>query len=85
MVNIFGDSIASGSGKKVVTAVAKYKDYIDEIRQSYELGFTPYRLDKNEWGIYVTPIRVYDGGGKCTGPCCHDGGYQSIYCNGYRK
>ena len=33
---------------------------MDEIQQSYELGFTPYRLHKNQYGIYVTPIRVYD-------------------------
>ena len=47
--------------KKVVVTVGKFKDYIDEIRQSYELGFTPYRLHMNKYGIFVTPIRVYDG------------------------
>ena len=44
MVNVFGDSIASGPEgvmKKVVTTVGKYGDYITEIRQSYELEFTP--------------------------------------------
>ena len=46
MVNVFADSIASGSGnlqvvKKVVVTAGKFKDYIDEIQQSYELGFTP--------------------------------------------
>ena len=33
---------------------------MNEIQQSYQLGFTPYRLHKNQYGIYVTPIRVYD-------------------------
>ena len=47
--------------KKVVVTVGKFKDNIDEIQQSYELGFTPYRLHKNENGVFVTPIRVYDG------------------------
>ena len=41
--------------------MGKFGDYIDEIQQSYELGFTPYRLHTNEVGTYVTPIRVYDG------------------------
>ena len=66
MVNIFGGSIASGQGnlqvvKKVVVTVGKFKDCIDEIQQSYVLGFTPYRLHKNADGTFVTPIRVYDG------------------------
>ena len=30
--------------KKVVVSKDQYKDYIGEIRQSYELGFTPFRL-----------------------------------------
>ena len=47
--------------KKVVVTVGKFKDYIDEIQQSYVLGFTPYRLHKNVDGTFVTPIRVYDG------------------------
>ena len=66
MVNVFGDSIASGPGnlqmvKKVIVTVGKFKDYTDEIQQSYELGFTTYRLHKNEDGIFVTPNHVYDG------------------------
>ena len=66
MVNQFGESARSGSGnlqmvKKVVVTKGKYKDYTDEIRQSYELGFTPFRLHTNTVGTYVTPIRVYDG------------------------
>ena len=65
MVNVFGDSISRGSGnlqevKKVVVTVGKFKDYIDEIQRSYELGFTPYRLHKNVDAVFVTPIRVYD-------------------------
>ena len=66
MVNVFGESVGSGSVdfqlvKKVVTTVCKFGDYIDEIRQSYEPVFTPYRLDTNSDGTFVTPIRVYDG------------------------
>ena len=44
--------------KKVVTTVGQFGDYIDEVRQSYELGFTPYRLHTNS---VVTHILVYDG------------------------
>ena len=66
MVNVFGDSIASGPGnlqvvKKVVVTEGKFKDYWNEIQQSYELGVTPYRLHKNTDGTFVTPIRYYDG------------------------
>ena len=66
MVNVFGKSVESGSGnlqmvKKVVVSTGKYKAYTNEIRQSYELGFTPYRLHTNTVGTYVTHIRVYDG------------------------
>ena len=62
MVNVFGGGIASGSGnlqvaKKVVVTVGRFKDYSDEIQQSYVLGFTPYRLQKNVDGTFVTPIR----------------------------
>ena len=39
--------------------VGKYKDYIAEIRQSYELGVTPYRLHTNVDGTFLTPIREY--------------------------
>ena len=65
MVNIFGDSIASGPegnlqvAKKVVAPVGRFRDYIDEIQQSYELGFTLYRLHTNSNGTFVIPIRVY--------------------------
>ena len=64
MVNVFGDSVASGQGnlqmvKKVVVTKGKFNDYSDEIRQSYELGFTPYSLHTNVDGVFVTPIRVY--------------------------
>ena len=66
MVNVFGDSIATGSGnlqvaKKVVATVGLCKDYMDEIQQSFELGFTPYRLHTYVEGSFVTPIRVYSG------------------------
>ena len=67
MGNVFCDSIASGPEgnlqvvKKVVTTVGRFGDYIDEIQQSYELGFAPYRLHTNSDGTFVIPIRVYDG------------------------
>ena len=66
MVNVFGDSVASRPGnlpmaKKVVVTKGKFKDYVDEIRQNYELGFTPYRLHTNSDVTFVTPIRVYSG------------------------
>ena len=67
MVNVFGDSIAGGPEgnlqvvKKVVTTAGRYGDYIDEIWQSYELGFTPYRLHANVDCTFVTPIRTYAG------------------------
>ena len=66
MVNVFGDSIASGSEgnlqvvKKVVTTVGQFKDYYAEIQQSYVLGFTRHRLHTNVDGTFVTPIRTYD-------------------------
>ena len=47
--------------KKVVTTVSRFGNYTAEIRQSYELGFTPYRLHTNVDGTFVTPIRTYDG------------------------
>ena len=47
--------------KKVFTTVGRFGDYIDEIQQSYELGFTPYILHTNSDGTFVTSIRVYDG------------------------
>ena len=66
MVNVFGDSTVSRPGnlqvvKRVVVTEGKFKDYWNEIQQSYELVFTPYRLHKNTDGTFVTPIRYYDG------------------------
>ena len=66
MVNVFGDSVASASGnlqvvKKVVATVGLFKDYIDEIRQSYELGFTPYGLHTNVC-VFVTTFVFIVGG-----------------------
>ena len=65
MVNVFGDSVASGPGnlqmaKKVVVTKGTFKDHIDEIQQSFELGSIPYRLHTNPYATYITPIRVYD-------------------------
>ena len=66
MVNVFGENVGNGPVdlqimKKVDVTKSQYKDYANEIRQSYELGFPPYRLHTNEDGTFVTPIRVYDG------------------------
>ena len=66
MVNVFGESVGSGSVdlqlvKKVVATVGQYEDYWAEINQSYELGFPPYKLHTNVDGTFVTPIRYYDG------------------------
>ena len=38
--------------------MGKFKDYGDEIQQSYVLA---YRLHKNVDDTFATPIRVYDG------------------------
>ena len=46
--------------KKVTTSSGKYKDYIKQIQESYELGFTPYRLHHKKTGLWITPIRCYD-------------------------
>ena len=67
MVNVFGESVGNGGPvylqvvKKVVATKGQYKDYVNEIWQSYELGFPSYRLHTNADGTFVTPIRVYDG------------------------
>ena len=66
MVNVFGESVGSGSVdlqlvKKVVVTKGQYKDYVNEMQQSYELGFPPYRLHTNGHGTFVIPIRVYNG------------------------
>ena len=61
MVNVFGAGSGPGNLQmvnNVVVTKGKFKDYSDEIRQSYELGFTPYRLHTNPDGTFVTPIRV---------------------------
>ena len=66
MVNVFGESVGSGSVdlqsvKKVVTKVGRYEDYWAEINHSYVLGFPPYRVPTNVDGTFVNPIRYYDG------------------------
>ena len=66
MVNVFGESVGSVSVdlqlvKKVVVTKGQYKDYVNEMQQSYELGFPPYRLHTSGYGTFVTPIRVYNG------------------------
>ena len=69
MVNVFVDCNAADESatdvqvvKKVVVTKGQFKDYKCEIKQSYVLGFTPYRLHTNVDGEFVTPIRAYDGG-----------------------
>ena len=65
MVNLFGESAGIGGSvdlqlmKKIVTTVGTFGDYIDEIQQSYELGFTPYRLHANEVGPFVYIMGEY--------------------------
>ena len=68
MVNVFGDCAAADESvtdvqvvKKVVVTKGQFKDYKCEIKQSYVLGFTTYRLHTNVDGEFVTPIRAYDG------------------------
>ena len=66
MVNVFGESVGSGSVdlqpvKKVVTTVGRYEDYWAEIDHSYVLGFPPYRVHTTGNGTFVTPTRVYNG------------------------
>ena len=59
--------IARGPGvnlqvvKNAVTTVGRFGENTAEIRQSYELEFTPYRLHRNVDGKFGTPIRSYDG------------------------
>ena len=67
MVNKFGDktdgttSIINLQTVKRVTATSgKYKDYIKQIQESYNLGFTPYRLHVKYSGNWVSPVRCYD-------------------------
>ena len=48
--------------KKVVVTEGKFKYYGGEIQQNYQLGFTPYRLNKNVDGTFVTPIGIMMGG-----------------------
>ena len=67
MVNVFGESVGSGSVdlqlvKKVVATVGTFGDYIDEIRQSYELGFPPYRLHTN--GYVLDDVTTMDITGR---------------------
>ena len=67
MINVCGESVGSGSVdlqlvKKVVATVGTFGDYTDEIQQTYELGFTPYRLHTHEVGTYVTPFVFMMGG-----------------------
>ena len=50
--------------RKFVVTKGKFKDYIDEIQQSYWLGFTPYKLHTNVDGTFLPPWE-----GKCIGRC----------------
>ena len=50
---------ASTSGEDSRCNSGQVKDYIDEMQQSYVLGFTPYRLHKNVMVHLLPPI--YDG------------------------
>ena len=78
MVNVFGGRLAIGPGnlqvaKKVVVTVVKFKDYIDEIQQSYVLGFTPYYTRLHM--VDLLPPFVFRMGRYMYG----------YVCNGYNK
>ena len=66
MVDVFGDSDVGGFQKlppftvctKVEINSGKFIYYKKEIRESYRLGFTPYRSHKKPDGEWITPLRV---------------------------
>ena len=67
MVNVFGESVGSGSVdlqlvKKVVVTKGQYKDYVNEIQLTYELGFSRYLLHTTGYVTFVTPIVFIMGG-----------------------
>ena len=49
-----------GGVKKVSTNVGKYVQYITEIYQSYQLGFTPNRLNRSRDRTFALPIRIFN-------------------------
>ena len=56
MVNVFGDGVGGDSVdiqivKKVIVTKGQYKDYVNEIQQSYELGLTPSTAYEWIWHI----------------------------------
>lgn len=60
MVNKFGDCIVEGdiptnlrTVRKVIVTSGKYSTYHDEIRDSIELGFIPYRIAKEKSPTYL--------------------------------
>ena len=62
MVNVFGERADAGGSnanmekfmhsikllKQVTITSGRYSDYIDQIQDSYRLGFTPYRVQQCE-------------------------------------
>ena len=64
MVNKFGDCTASTSilerevkvYRKVTTTIGKCRDYVSEIENSYQCGFTPYRERTGVDVSYCTPL-----------------------------
>ena len=66
IIHLFGDSVASGPGnlqmaKKVVVTKGKFKDYMDEIQQTYEIGFTDYTRINMAYMLppFVSMMRLY--------------------------
>ena len=85
MVNVFGESVRSGSVdfqlvRKVVATVGQYEDYTAEINQSDVLGFPPYRLQTNVDGTFVTPTCAYDGKVYVLNDVVTMDVYRSTYC-----
>ena len=46
--------------KKIKVTKGHYRPHINQIQESYRLGFTPYREHTNGAGTFVSPIRIYD-------------------------
>ena len=45
--------------KRIKHTTGVYKDYIDAIDESYQLGWTPYRIVKRDWGFDNNPVHAY--------------------------
>ena len=45
--------------KQIKHTTGVYADYIDAIDESYQLGWTPYRMVKRDWGFDNNPVHAY--------------------------